>query len=273
MRRRAFTLIELLVVIAIIAILAAILFPVFAQAKVTAKQTVCVSNMKQVGSAVFLYLSDFDDRFNPIVSYEPEPGFAPQKVWIGYDNNNARLQGGFWGDMQLPRRNPKRPGHLDPYMKNDGIKKCPSSKPEFQTALAANWFNEAEENTRNNPYYNRSNPGARGNEWGPMAKVSVRSESRSREWTMIGAKTSDVEEPAMTLLAWEHAAWVPLCSFLQGIDWFFSPPNNNAYREHFSFLHRDGASTLWADGHARRMNFGQLKRPMFSSVKAIYPNW
>jgi len=63
--RKGFTLIELLVVIAIIAILAAILFPVFARAREKARQTSCLSNCKQMGLAVMMYASDFDETYAP----------------------------------------------------------------------------------------------------------------------------------------------------------------------------------------------------------------
>jgi len=63
MKRSAFTLIELLVVIAIIAILAAILFPVFAQAKAAAKKIACLSNGRQIGMALLMYMSDWDDTY------------------------------------------------------------------------------------------------------------------------------------------------------------------------------------------------------------------
>src|SRR5438093_5568418 len=70
-RSKGFTLIELLVVIAIIAILAAILFPVFAQAREKARAITCVSNIKQIGLATAMYVQDYDETF-PIAWGEPD---------------------------------------------------------------------------------------------------------------------------------------------------------------------------------------------------------
>ncbi len=78
MKRTAFTLIELLVVIAIIAILAAILFPVFAKAREKARQTSCLSNLKQIGLAVQQYAQDYDETY-PIV--REDTGTGAQIDW------------------------------------------------------------------------------------------------------------------------------------------------------------------------------------------------
>jgi prepilin-type N-terminal cleavage/methylation domain-containing protein len=81
--KRAFTLIELLVVIAIIAILAAILFPVFAQAKLAAKKSRALAQMKQLGTAIYIYAADYDDYFVPssVRLLVPDPADPNPSIW------------------------------------------------------------------------------------------------------------------------------------------------------------------------------------------------
>jgi len=100
-RQTGFTLIELLVVIAIIAILAAILFPVFAQARERARAASCLSNMKQYGLAIAMYKQDYDERVSGPYIYE----------------------GPVWGDYNVLLWFPDL---LNPYVKNKQIKICPS---------------------------------------------------------------------------------------------------------------------------------------------------
>lgn len=106
-RTRAFTLIELLVVIAIIAILAAILFPVFAQAKLAAKKTQSVSNMKQIGIATALYLADNEDMLPPLYYYDANDKKLPTTQGFYY-----------WPTLLLP------------YTKNEDIFVCPADTAE-----------------------------------------------------------------------------------------------------------------------------------------------
>jgi len=108
--RRAFTLIELLVVIAIIAILAAILFPVFAQAKNAAKKTTSLSNMKQIGLGSMIYLGDYDDRVVPLRWFD-----ALQRDPL---NQKFPSTQGFFHYPLL----------LEPYTKNVDLFFCPNDK-------------------------------------------------------------------------------------------------------------------------------------------------
>jgi len=103
MNRKGFTLIELLVVIAIIAILAAILFPVFAQARESARQTQCTNNQKQIATSVLMYVQDYDETFPMSAYFGRNPQGQPALVAI-YDV-------------------------LAPYIKNVDIFVCPSYRP------------------------------------------------------------------------------------------------------------------------------------------------
>lgn len=276
--KRAFTLIELLVVIAIIAILAAILFPVFAQAKNSAKQAQCLSNMRQIGLACMMYLQDNDDTWFAAYRTDPQPGLPPQMSWLGFDNRNFGLDGGYYGHPEDAATHPVRAGAIDAYIKSEGVKKCPSAPSKWQTAMAINGFcpyhDEYSGTLWWSNYYN-VNPGALDNEWSPVAKKITY--SQYGYFSMKGAQSSEIDRPAETILAWEHESRANLCNFLQSDNWYSSPPDDGsahaeALKAHFHFLHRDGSNTIWADGHAKRLAYGQLKRPYFSCRKDIYPN-
>jgi len=94
--RQGFTLIELLVVIAIISILASILFPVFARARENARRASCLSNLKQIGLGMMMYVQDYDERY-------PQAYYTVDSVTTT------------WQDM------------LQPYVKSEQIFICPSS--------------------------------------------------------------------------------------------------------------------------------------------------
>lgn len=128
--KRAFTLIELLVVIAIIAILAAILFPVFAQAKVQAKKIADLSNLKQTATAHLIYTNDADDLFPLGYRFTPQAVGSPNGTWRW--NFNVSLPLGWMGPNYAqgqPARMAEDASHwsntITPYTKNYGLHEGP----------------------------------------------------------------------------------------------------------------------------------------------------
>ncbi len=132
MNRRGFTLIELLVVIAIIAILAAILFPVFARARERARQTACLSNVRQLNLAVQMYAQDYDEKLPPVM-YLTDGA-------VEYPDGSTDAWG-LW------------PAIIFPYVNNIDIFNCPSSA----------WRWGGERTTRGNYGANRN---ISGGHWG-----------------------------------------------------------------------------------------------------------
>src|SRR5689334_22144897 len=95
--KAAFTLIELLVIIAVIAILGALLFPVFAQARSRSRQTVCASNLAQMARATLLYLQDHDERF-PSCYRDEAPPYAIDPITLLQPYLKS------WGVLYCPER-------------------------------------------------------------------------------------------------------------------------------------------------------------------------
>ena len=149
-RKNGFTLIELLVVIAIIAILAAILFPVFAQAREKARQTSCLSNTKQAGLAVMQYTQDYDEHLpNAFVG----GGGSSTSSSTALSGNGCPLSGGgvgttqgklggwtYYCDFKTATGTNFDPaqGSLNPYAKNSQMFVCPSDSSGQKNSYAMN---------------------------------------------------------------------------------------------------------------------------------------
>ena len=143
-RRKGFTLIELLVVIAIIGILAAMVFPVFARARESARKAVCLSNVKNMALAVQMYLADNNDTFSPSEHrqevfdfFATSPGGGDEGC--GYTDDDHRTPEGraTWSNPYI-----RWPVVLDEYVKNRDVWRCPSAKMDSTARFIipmANW--------------------------------------------------------------------------------------------------------------------------------------
>jgi len=238
---RAFTLIELLVVIAIIAILAAILFPVFAQARESARTTSCLSNVKQVNLSWQMYLQDYDETMVPHLIQTPGDPQYPQHWW---------------------------PKLLEPYTKNWGIFRCPSgSDPTAVWGGGPNaWWGNQQRRS-----YVGLNYLSLGIWWDcvdpqgvALASVNKPASTVSFSDSAYQGQTdpyptnsqrgfSDVNAPA------QYAAIYPAphtCTWYNGVlggwDWSLNGPKPD-FTGFTLARHHDGQNIGWVDGHAKYM--------------------
>jgi len=135
-RRRAFTLIELLVVIAVIAILAALLFPVFARVREKARQAACLSNLGQMSKAVFMYIQDYDETFPFVLN--SSANWTPASGGVNTGDNGKPLIPGATG--QEPQF--QLVSVVTPYVKNENIWYCPTVGQDWvwTYAVTQGWF-------------------------------------------------------------------------------------------------------------------------------------
>ncbi|MEN6304687.1 MAG: DUF1559 domain-containing protein [Armatimonadia bacterium] len=180
--RRGFTLIELLVVIAIIAILAAILFPVFAKAREKARQSSCLSNLKQIGLAVLQYVQDYDEKFPYSAQYTP---------WHAYIAEG--------GSGRIPTFQQFLHKAVAPYIKNDQIWTCPSGQ----------WYHGGVYATANDESSYMWNAGDGCNRLAGLALGVLKEPSRTPvAWDRWGNGTSAVHNEGINLVAADgHAKW------------------------------------------------------------------
>lgn len=200
-RKRGFTLIELLVVIAIIAILAAILFPVFARAREKARQTACLSNMKQLGLGFMMYSQDYDETF-PGIRFGDGPGQSwPWAVWQG----SIDWMGVFTHAVQ-------------PYIKNRGIFQCPSGTEGDNRWSGRNGMSYCYSEFLYNTDNGWTKQAQIGNAPAGVAKVSILSECLSsgiyNDWDNGGPALPDGTKDGFTRIRYHQ--WSPWQSNHEG---------------------------------------------------------
>lgn len=247
-RRQGFTLIELLVVIAIIAILAAILFPVFAQAREKARAISCLSNLKQMGTASMMYAQDYDESLV----------FAGNRYQHQNDmcfNGNTNQSGPTsWVDWEIP---------LIPYTKNTQIFICPDRHQFGCNGYAMN-TDSSNDDFPGSP----SPPGVFANN-GSLPPVTLAGVIAPAELLFLYDSHDEQLEnaPSATQLGDgvpDTEAWESMDAWLQFVRGAFGGPfSETTLISHFPsgpWRHTNMINISWLDGHAKTMRFSSLQQ-------------
>jgi prepilin-type N-terminal cleavage/methylation domain-containing protein/prepilin-type processing-associated H-X9-DG protein len=249
-RSRGFTLIELLVVIAIIAILAAILFPVFAQARDKARQATCLSNIKQLSLGVTMYAQDYDEMLLPRATSLSCGGGAMYNRYV-CDPTRYVLN---WWDIVLP------------YTKNNGVYYCPSAAPFSSSQLQPHGITNVSIGYNMSVYYVQPN-------YSLVTRVAVSAQNTY----FPGVTMAQVTRPANTILLGEAGhVWSPSATARpfnskdnpspilatqptaeSGSEWGPEP------------RHGEGANMGFVDGHAKWMRLEQFYGKVDVATKRV----
>lgn len=241
MKKRGFTLIELLVVIAIIAILAAILFPVFSRAREQARKTACLSNAKQIGTALMMYAQDWDEML---------------PNWLTPCNGGPSTALAWWEQ-------------LGAYVKNWEVYKCPSAGQSERPSNC--WPRKPVPDFINNYGYNISVMYPKGMAASPGCALrekpigSLAAMQAPADTLVIADCIQNVIQPHQTV----SSIWGLLPNVILANLWGQTSPeftcgcpptvvDMEAAAKKYS-RHTDGAILIFADGHAKWYQWNQIK--------------
>ncbi len=211
---KGFTLIELLVIIAIIAILASVLFPVFAQAREKARQTSCQSNLRQIGLAVFQYADDNDDMIPPPYSLNVNTQTGTDMRWFtsySFATGHYDFTGGF----------------LQPYIKSNNIRICPDAAQMPDAAIESTY----------------------GVNYIYLCQYTVSAGVPTWQCARFG----QIDVPSETLLMADAAFYNPTDNTLHLLQPNPAWPPSETTGPTIQGRHQGRADVLWADGHVKSM--------------------
>ncbi len=254
MKKRAFTLIELLVVIAIIAILAAILFPVFAQAREKARTASCQSNLKQIATGLSMYTQDYDELL------------CPDRVWAGQVNAPyPAWRQGVWDFL------------IQPYVKNEGILVCPSwqvsrpAQPDHALTYGMNYrLSQFSPTTLDDAPSLWFNTISLANLKSPASTIYITDNVRVLNPAAMPTHGEDPTKWSLQIGSWNNSGYVRFPQDPPNANYINCCYNGDPWRP--APIHQGGTNVAYCDGHVKWHRTDQLVNPRRSDVNCLYDN-